>query len=125
MLETVLLATLTPIVWATGFLVTARLFYQRARPSKVPVCSKKHEHHKTPRDFGQTPGCYRQYSDFDTEGDAVFGAVVFGLIWPLLALFLGARAVIVSGAPEFPEEKTARLKSMDERIAALEEERME
>lgn len=129
MLEAVLLATVVPAVWVTGLLVTARLYYQKARPSKKLLCGIEegqqvngysHEHrHLQP--FSE-PGCYRRYSDVDTDGEAVFQAVFLGAFWPVVGLYLGARAAIMAGAPEFPEEKAARMKSLDERIGALEKE---
>lgn len=120
MLESVLLATLTPLVWSAGLLMTARLFYQKARPSKVPLCNSNHKHLK--RGSGNAGSCYRRYSDIDTETEAVVSALFAGSCWPLVVLFLGAKAAITGGAPEFPEEKAARLENLKGRIHTLEKE---
>jgi hypothetical protein len=101
--------------WLVMTLLTARQVFRRLRPARVPLCAN------TSRSHGHWEDCYKRRKadgsviEVGSNMEAAVMGLMGGLVWPVILLLQLLLQLVMQGAPELPEEKTARLAALARR----------
>lgn len=107
------------VLYAAMILVTARWRYRVIRPYTEPLgCTTK----PSCREKHRYPSCYRRYGQVDTTGEAVFIALLAGLIWPFIVPALLLRLLVTAGHRDLPEEVQAQIRRLEAESEQLRQE---
>lgn len=132
-----ILGVAIPLAYFAGMLITARRFYAKRRPNRVPSCGMRDGHalrdaglysslYKTDKHGHYTykydgVNCYGDYGDDSLPVVLALSAGV-GLAWPFLVPVLLLAAAITVHQKERPEEAEARLRAAEKALAEATEE---